>query len=547
MKPMIGLCLALPIALGPATRGLSAQQPIENPTLNQSLQVQTPATDQNPLYKISVNVVERNVKAVNYQHRSGDTRIDFKGTALLPPANGEAKVESKRGYTEIDVEFDDLEPATRFGPEYLTYVMWAVTPEGRATNLGEVLLNGTKSKLDVTTELQSFGLIVTAEPYFAVTQPSDVVVMENVVRKGTRGTVEEIDAKFELLKRGQYTVNVPPAELKPLPTDKKTPLELLEARNAVRIAGWTGAERSASDVYGKAESKLSQAEDLQARGKDKKEIVKMARDSVQTAEDARILTVERQAEARAAADKKAAADREALARSQADEAARKRAEAEADARNAQARADEAAVRRAQAEADARNAQAQAEQSRLDAERSRLDAERANALALVNDERANERDKAARDAEAKAEKEKADLRAELNKQLNLILETRDTARGLIVNMSDVLFDTGMYTLKPGTREKLAKIAGIVVSHTGLHLTVEGHTDNVGSDEYNQILSERRADSVRNFLVQNGVPSSAVSAVGYGETKPVSTNDTPEGRQQNRRVEMVVSGEIIGTLN
>src|SRR5262245_53012856 len=180
---------------------LSAQAQPANPTQNQQV-VQLEST---PIYRVTV--VSRTAKAVNYRHRGGATKIDFRGTALMPNSRGEAKVESKQGYIEIEVEFDNLSPATQFGPEYLTYVMWAISPEGRATNLGEVLLNGTKSKLNVTTELQSFGLIVTAEPYFAVTQPSDVVVMENIIRQDTLGKVEVIDAKYELLKRGTYVFN----------------------------------------------------------------------------------------------------------------------------------------------------------------------------------------------------------------------------------------------------------------------------------------------------------------------------------------------------
>src|SRR5437773_6746345 len=193
-----------------------------------------------PIYTVTINVVDRTTKAINYQHRNGSTTIDFRGTPLMPAARGEAKVESKQGYMEVEVEFDNLQSATRFGPEFLTYVMWTITPEGRAANMGEVILNGTKSKLDVTTELQAFGLVVTAEPYFGVTQPSDVVVLENFVRKDTVCKVEEIDAKYELLQRGQYTVNVVPANLKPIPLDKNTHLDLYEARNDVRIAQWAG-------------------------------------------------------------------------------------------------------------------------------------------------------------------------------------------------------------------------------------------------------------------------------------------------------------------
>src|SRR5436190_6069868 len=539
MKAIIRLSLAVLLLL-PAYESVMAQQPAPNPTLNQSLQVQqTPG--ENPLYRININVVERQVKALNYQHRGGATKVGFRGTALLPEAHGEAKVESKQGYIEIEVEFDELKPASQYGPEFLTYVMWAITPEGRATNLGEVLLNGTESKLDVTTELQSFGLIVTAEPYFAVTQPSDVVVMENFIRGDTRGLPDQIDAKFELLKRGQYTVNVLPKDLKPLVLDRKTPLELFEARNATRIAAWAGAQTTAPDVYQKASGMLSQAEDLQAKNKDKKQIAQLARNAVQMSEDARLVTLQRQEEARAAAERKAAADREARARAQADEAARLRAQADADRareaeRRAQAEAEEriakaqAELARQQADASRQQAEAarqQADAARLQAEKARLEATNANALALAADERATANANAARNAE----QEKADLRAQLNKQLNLILETRDSARGLIVNMSDVLFDTGQHTLNGGAREKLAKISGIVVSHPGLQLSIEGHTDSVGTDDYNQQLSERRADSVRSFLTQNGVPAGTITAKGFGESHPVASNDTAAGRQRN----------------
>jgi len=542
MKTIIGLSLSL-LLFVPV---LSAQN-FPNPTQNQPAAQQAPA-NANPLYRININVVERNVKALNYRLRGNSTPVDFKGTALMPEAHGEAKVEAKKGYVEVEVEFDNLRPASQFGPEFLTYVLWAITPEGRATNMGELQLSGDESKLDVTSELQSFGMIVTAEPYFAVSQPSDVVVMENFVRNETKGDRSEIDAKFELLKRGQYTVNALPADLKPIPMDKKVPLALLEARNAARIAMWSGAQKDAADVYQKAATALSQAEDLQARKKNSKDVSMAARNAVQMAEDARLVGLQRQEQARVAAERRASVDRENQARLAANEAATQRARADADRVKAEADRVKAeaertleAERRARAEADERAARDQADKARAEADRARLeiekaksDAEKANALALAADERANQN-----------EREKTDLRSQLAKQLNLILETRDTARGLIVNMSDVLFDTGQHTLQPGAREKLAKIAGIIVSHPGLRLNIEGHTDSVGSDEYNQQLSERRAESVRSYLVQNGVPANTVTAMGYGESKPVASNDTQSGRQRNRRVEMIVSGDIIGT--
>lgn len=489
--------------------------------------------DTTPIYKIMI--VERTTKAINYQHRNGATKIDFRGTPLLPAARGEAKVESKQGYIEIEVEFDDLQSATRFGPEYLTYVMWAVTPQGRATNLGEVILNGTNSKLNVSSELQAFGLIVTAEPYFAVTQPSNVVVMENVLRKDTVGKIEEIEAKYELLERGQYTLNVLPADLQPITLDKKIPLDLYEARNAVRIARWAGADVSAAESFQKASKLLEQAENYMTRKAGSRPIAMASREAVQTAEDARLIALKRQAQDRLDQERAASADREAQANLETDRA---QAEADASARG-RAHAEEIqrleSERRARAEAESAAANTLAARTAMEAE---LAAERA-AREKADSEQARKA------AAVQAEREKQELRDKLAEQLNKVLETRDSARGLIVSMSDVLFDTGKYTLRPVAREKLAKLSGILLAYSSLSLELEGHTDNVGSDDYNQQLSENRANAVRDYLIHEGITSSSVAARGFGEGRAVATNDTAAGRQQNRRVEMVVSGESIGT--
>ncbi|HEY3127834.1 MAG TPA: OmpA family protein [Acidobacteriota bacterium] len=501
--------------------------------------------DRVPIYRVTV--VARSTKAVNYRHRSGSTKVDFRGTPLLPEARGEAKVESKQGAIKIETDFNELQPASKFGPEYLTYVLWAITPEGRPVNLGEVLLDGKKSYLNVTTELQAFSLIVTAEPYFAVTQPSDVVVMENVVRSDTVGKVEEIEAKYDLLKRGQYTLNVNPAELKPIALNPKVPLELYEARNALRIARWVGADHYASDSFQKADQLLRQAEAYQERNAGRKPVAMTAREAAQTAEDARIIALKRQEEEHAENERRAAADREAKAKAATEDEARRRAEAEAQQkaeveRRTRAEADQRleAERRARAEAERATAQAKEETAKAEAERSRLAAEQSRMAAdqsrLAAEQSERERQK--------AENEKAELRAQLLRQLNVILETRDTVRGLVVTMADVLFETGKYNLKPGTREKLAKISGIILGHPGLKLDVEGHTDSVGGDEFNQRLSEKRANAVRDFLVQQGVASDSIAAHGFGKTMPVASNDTAAGRQLNRRVELILSGEVIG---
>ena len=561
--------LSLFIVLGSLLAAQAPQAP--NPTLQPN---STQPSNPMPVYRVTV--VARTTKAINYRHRSGSTKIDFRGTALMPEARGEAQVESKQGVIKIDAKMNKLQPATKFGPEYLTYVMWAITPEGRATNIGEVLLSGDNSKLNATTELQSFGLIVTAEPYFAVTQPSDVVVMENFVRHDTTGTVEEVDAKYELLQRGQYTLNVNPSDLKPMRLDSRVPLELFEARNAVQIARWTGAEKYAGDTFLKAVQGLQNAEGYLHSKAGKKPIGTVAREAVQMAEDARIITIKKMDEERLANERQAAAEREARARAETEAETQRRAQAEAEQkaeaqRRALAEAERAAAQseteRTKREAEATQAAARAEAERLkretDAQRAaaqfeieragkeKADAEAARAAAVVQQQAAQADAEKARLAveeanrlRQNAENEKTELRAQLLRQLNLILETRDSARGLIVNMSDVLFDTAKYSLRPGAREKLAKVSGIILGHPGLRLEVEGHTDSVGGDEYNQRLSEQRASSVRDYLTQQGIAMNSLSAKGFGKTQPVASNETAAGRQRNRRVELVVSGEVIG---
>jgi len=570
--------------------GLAAAQPAQapNPVQQSTENGARMSAGAMPIYRVTV--IARTTKAINYNHRSGSTNIDFKGTPLLPEARGEARVESKQGVIKIDAHMDKLQPATKFGPEYLTYVMWAITPEGRATNIGEVLLNGDKTKLNTTTELQSFGLIVTAEPYFAVTQPSDVVVMENFVRQDTTGTIEQVDAKYELLQRGQYTLNVNPAEIKPLRLDPRVPLELYEARNAIQIARWTGAERYAADTFQKALVGLENAEGYLTGKAGKKPIGTVAREAVQMAEDARIITVKKIESERLATERQAGVDRELRAENgrvaaQADAA---RTARDAEAAQVAAQAESERVKRensARMEAAQVAAQAESERMRLAADLARREnaaqmaaaqneAERlklqndaraaaaqneADRLRLQNDARAtaaqSEADRLKRESDAlldraakdkaQAEAEKVELRAQLLRQFNAILQTRDTARGLIVNMSDVLFDTAKFTLRPIAREKLAKVAGIVSGHPGLRLAVEGHTDSVGGDDYNQRLSEQRGESVRAYLTQQGMAQTSVTAKGFGKSQPVASNDTATGRQQNRRVEIVISGEVIGT--
>jgi outer membrane protein OmpA-like peptidoglycan-associated protein len=516
------------LALG----SLAAQVP--NPTqqspARQSVQSPNQAV---PIFRTTI--VSRTTQAVNYHHRTGTTRINFQGTSLMPAARGEVAVTSQMGSTKIDTSLQHMSPANQFGPEYMTYVMWGITPEGRPVNLGEVVLEGDHAKLLSATDLQAFGLIVTAEPYFAVTQPSDVVVAENIIRKDTAGTIEEVDAKYELLQRGQYVLDR--NRYQPVRVDPKGPLQIAEAENAVEIATLAGAEKYAAGTMQRARVNLQNAENfLLGKLKDRKEAETNAREAAQTAEDARIITYRKiVAEERAAIE---ASERDAQARAeQADTQAKldqeRRVAAEADRQAAE-------QQRSQAEAAANQAQVAAAQ----AAQEKAAADAARAAALQQQQAAEAETERARLAAQNAENEKTELRERLRQQLNLILETRETARGLIVNISDVLFDFNKYTLKPGAREKMAKVSGILLAYPGLKIQLEGHTDSVGSDEYNQKLSEERAEAVRAYLVSQGVPGETVKAVGFGKSRPVADNSTAEGRQQNRRVEMVVSGDAIG---
>lgn len=507
---------------------------------------QQPDVNREPTPIFRVTVVGRTTAAINYRPRSGDTKVDFAGTALLPEARGYAEVSGEKGYIRIDAHFDELQPATRFGPEYLTYVLWAITPEGRATNLGEVQVDDKDARIKVTTELQAFGMIVTAEPYFAVTQPSDVVVMENIVRDGTKGRVETVQAKYELLKRGTYLMNQDPSRLK-VKLDPGAPLDLAEARNAVALARIAGADRYAADSFNKANALLSEAEVAREKRKRGNEVMQPARQAAQTAEDARLIALQRQEEEYASQQRALAAQRErdALDRAKAEEARAqaeesKRQQAELDARAA-AEATAAAQRE---RLEIERARQEALKAQSDAEAARAAAERARQTADAEAQAARQQLQQAQAAAAQSEQEKNALRDKLREQLNVILETRETARGLIVNLSDVLFDTGSATLKPGAREKLARVAGILSAHPDLHIEIEGHTDSVGGDDYNQRLSERRAASVQSYLLQQKIAPAAVGIEGFGESRPVATNDTAAGRQQNRRVELVVSGESIG---
>jgi len=467
------------------------------------------------------DVVKKSIKALGYEVGGGSTKVVFVGTPVAPNASGEAKVEAKKGGTDIEVKVTGMPQPTTLGAEFLTYVLWSVTPDGSTTNLGEIQIdkNG-EGKLNTTAQSQTFAMGVTAEPYLAVGLPSEIVVLVNDTTKKTKGKIYP-ENSYKLMKRSQYAKLGNPLAL--TPDLKNVPLEMYEARNAVDIAKSQRAEKYAPEIFSKATASLQMAENSLASKSDKSKIVTNARQTIQFAEDARALSSERQEAERIQNEKDAAA---AAAKSKAEQQAALEAKRQAEltaAKEAQIKA-EAAAKEAQMQAEAAQARSEAEAKQA--------AEQAKAQAAKEDA---ERARAATAA----------LRAQLLQQLNSVLQTSDSPRGLVVNMGDVLFDFGRYDLKPDTKITLAKLAGIIQSHPGLHLAIEGHTDNIGSDEANMRLSQQRGDTVREFLVQQGLVADTVTAVGVGKAEPVADNSTNEGRQKNRRVEIIVSGETIGT--
>ena len=493
-----------------------------NPTSTQNPQSGQPTTEpemRDGIAYYKIQVVGRELPAINYFHRSGATHIGFQGTSLLPGAKGTAKVEARGGRTSIEANFEGLSPANGYGSEYLTYVLWAITPEGRPVNLGEVLPTGSKDKnqITVTTNLQSFGLIVTAEPYYAVTMPSDVVVMQNMVLEDkTQGVIEQVTTHYTLLPRGAYTETAGRHTiLHPIRRNERSPLELYEAENAVQIAEAAGAVKYASDTFNTAKVSLNNAEESDAHKSDRKRTITFAREAVQSAEDARIITIRKIKAEDDLAQQQARVDAEAAAR----QAQQNEQQAQLAAQQAKLAEQEQAARRAKADADAAEAEARAQKAR-DAQQT------------------------AEQSAQQAAQQTAEIRERLKAQLNAVLQTHESARGLIMNMSDVLFDFNKYTLKTEAREKLAKVSGILLAYPNLKLQVEGYTDNIGSDEYNQKLSEERADSVRDYLVAQSVADASISARGYGKSDPIADNSTNSGRAQNRRVQLVVSGAAIG---
>lgn len=472
-----------------------------------------------------VLIAKRHTLAVRYKDND-DTSVNITGTALNPQAFGKAEIKRKEGRTRIKLKMQNLGHPQALGAYYTTYILWAIAPEGQADNLAELPIKS-EFDVDVTTSFQTFGLIITGEPHSAVKLPSPVIVAENTLRKGTEGGIEASRIEYSGDAGTFYVVSDTPA----MNADYNTPLIVLGARRSVEIARHAGARRFAEPELREAEVKLAALEQTWPslrRREDK--FSGLAHDVMRLGERARELAGERIAAARLDAERRAASNTIAEAQNEADRARSDadRARDEADRAREQTAAYQEAVTRAQKEL---------EEARRRVDQAQTEAERAKA----NEDLARAEAERARVEAQQAKQDKNDLQQKLYMSISAILETRREARGLIVNLSDVLFDFNQASLKPGAREKLSKLAGILLAYPGTyHIEIEGHTDAVGSQDYNQKLSEDRAQSVSSYLSKESIPSDHIRGVrGFGKLRPVATNDTPEGRQMNRRVEIIIT--------
>lgn len=539
-----------------------------------------------------VNLVARSTKAIDYRQGS-KSEIPLKGTDLTSQVSGKAEVETKSGTTQIKAELEHLKPANSFGLEYLTYVLWAISPEGVPANLGELIVDDGKARVRASTPMQAFALVVTAEPYFAVSQPSEQVVAQNEPGSNTQGWEREVNVNYQALPAAQYSSHVTPIEDPVYGIDQHVPLSLREARNAVRIAKEAHAGEYAASSLQHAQELLSQADDYYKRKQDSKAIATVAREAVQAAEAARVTALKAEQQAKLDQERQSAIQAAAKAQSEAEAQARQAQQADGARQAAEQQASQAQAAAQQAAAAAQAAQQQLQQQvnsgqqvqadqQAAAQRAQTEAEQARQEAATAQQRAQDQERLAREAQAQlqqqqaaaqqtqqqlqqeqaahlqaqqqlqqsqqqaqqAQAEKEQVRQRLLGQLNQVLQTKDSARGLIVNMPDVLFNLNSANLKPDARERLAKVAGILIAYPDLKVEVDGYTDNTGAAEYNQQLSQQRADTVRGYLVQQGVPDGAVQAKGFGPNDPIASNESPEGRRQNRRVSMVVTGQSIG---
>lgn len=457
---------------------------------------------------------ERESLAVTIPERT-EGRVRFVGTERLPLAKGEATVRRRRGTTEIEVRVEQLKPAVMFGGDFNTYVLWTVSPEGVAMNAGELIQRGHRSRVDAATPLTTFGMFVTAEPHFLVDEPSSFIVLENSSASLQRGSMMQTSVVKYRGFEGRYNADRQSlANEEVLEGDYRT--ERQQATTALNLAEREGAGRWAPDELARARASVIKALEAFGPDMDEQSFGVQARTAVRHSFEAYRAAVRNRklAEEQAQRDE---LDSLRVAKAEAEAAA---AEAREQAALARRERQEALEAKAEAERAAREAQIQQRRAREMMETAQSEAKKLAAL------------------KAEAERYATAARSRLEGALSKVVETKETARGVIVNLPDILFDSGRSTLRGPAREVLSRVAGILLVTPEIALSVEGHTDSTGTERLNQQLSEKRAVSVADYLAESGVALDIISTVGFGESKPIADNESAAGRKQNRRVEIVI---------
>jgi len=480
---------------------------------------------------------EITLTAVTYPERR-TVKLDLVPSAEAPRAKLRAKVQAHEAQTQIEIDYRDMKPAILFGGDVTCYVAWAVTRDGNAENLGELQLDGDSGKTRFSTGQKTFALLVTAEPYSLVEKPSEMVMFTSSSSRDRQAP--SIPFSYAgLAPAPAHALNT----IADISWDSSKPLDLLQAEKAHELADRSGAGSYAPQIYREATIALNQARALATASRRAKERVDFARRVVALSSDSIQITTRRK-EAERLAKEIAARKAEMRALEERAGAAENRAKS-AQAALAEAQGSLQASRLALAEATREKTAAEAAREQAAAEAASQKAATEAAVAAAQSELAKmEAEKQQLEhsmAGLRSEKER--LSSRLQGALSKVAETQQSARGLIVNLPDILFDVNQATLKPEAQLVLAKLAGILLIMPELNLRVEGHTDATGSDAYNLGLSQQRAEAVRQLLQAQGVAGDRMTTVGYGKSRPIADNTTVEGRRKNRRVEIVIAEGVV----
>ncbi|HEU4389596.1 MAG TPA: OmpA family protein [Blastocatellia bacterium] len=495
--------------------------------------------------------VKRHTIAVTYLQ--DPVTVSFAGTTLRPQAKGEATVERwrKRNETEIDISIENLIPAYNFGADYTTFVLWAITPTGQVSNLGEFRLSGSSARLKAATPLQTFAMIITAEPHYLVRLPSKQVVLENLAPSSKKVRIQVSEVYFSGDSGRWYNNNAAPAMAER--DFAKTPMELLQARRAVQIAKLADGERFAPSDYGSAVRTLEQAEEAFRRGLNVHEVGRISRDAISLAVRTRDVAEERAESAqrrleiaRRDEEVRRATENASNLESKLGDTETKLRASELSRASTEDQLHKAIREAAEARADSRTLKT--ENDRLRAELDRVNRDLADARAQLstlqsqystttvslNDARSR---MAALEREERERSEAENRRrgfADLQSALARVVTVKPVSGGFVAVLPDTFFVANRPDLALKVKPKMDALAASIADHPQISFTIEGHSDaRVAADAF----AMSRAQSVAAYIEAYHVPSTNYRIESRGSAVPAVAGKTVRARAANRRVEIV----------